>query len=92
MPAKSAITKSSLKFGRYMHKIYHAGEVGKEYRLPSGKRIDYLDLKKHIIHELKPNNPNAIKRGDKQLLKYKEELEQIPEFKGIKWKTKIDTY
>ena len=92
VPVKSSVTKSSLKYGQYMHKIYHEGEIGKEYRLPSGKRIDFLDFKKHIIHELKPNNPNAIKKGHKQVLKYKEELEQIPEYKGIKWKTKLDTY
>ncbi|MDT3368956.1 MAG: hypothetical protein LIR40_09965 [Bacteroidota bacterium] len=39
----------------------------KEYMLPSRKRIDFIDLEKKIIYELKPNNPRAIKQGDKQL-------------------------
>ncbi len=55
-----------------MHKAYKAGDVLdgvriKEYMLPSRKRIDFIDLEKKIIYELKPNNPRAIKQGDKQL-------------------------
>ena len=28
----------------------------KEFRLPSGKRIDYIEFEKKIIYELKPYN------------------------------------
>lgn len=85
-------TKSNLKLGQEMHKAYHQGQIGKEFRLPSGRRIDYLDMKKKIIYELKPNNPRAIKQGNKQLLDYLEEIQNMPRFKGIKWKTKLETY
>ena len=49
----------------------------KEYRLPSGRRIDFLDIPNATIYELKPNNPRAIKVGMKQLERYKKELETI---------------
>ena len=85
-------TKSNLKLGQEMHKAYHAGEYGKEYRLPSGKRIDFLDLKNRRIYELKPFNPRAMKQGEKQLQMYLKELETIPDFQGWKWKTILETY
>lgn len=85
-------TKSNLSLGQKMHNAYHAGEKGKEFYLPSKKRIDFLDIKKKTIYELKPNNPRAIKQGNKQLEMYAKELESMPRFKGIKWKKKLDTY
>ncbi|SFQ51354.1 Restriction endonuclease fold toxin 9 [Pseudarcicella hirudinis] len=81
-----------------MHKAYHAGKVGKEFRLLSGRRIDYLDMQNGIIYELKPNNPRAILQGQKQLQMYLQELQspamlqKYPQFKGIQWKTVLDTY
>ncbi len=55
-----------------MHRAYKAGLADgmmrfKEFRLPSGKRIDFLDVGKGIIYELKPNNPRAIAGGYKPL-------------------------
>lgn len=86
-------TKSSLKLGQKMHKSYKVGVEGfKEFRLPSGKRIDFLDVKNGNIFELKPRNPRAIKAGQIQLKIYKIELQSMPEFKGINWKTILDTY
>ncbi len=91
-------TKSSLQLGQQMHKAYHAGKVGKEFRLLSGKRIDYLDIQNGIIHELKPFNPRAMKAGQNQLNMYLKELQspamlqKYPEFRGINWKTVLDTY
>jgi hypothetical protein len=39
-------TKSSLQLGQQMHKSYKLGAEGiKEFRLPSGRRIDFLDIK-----------------------------------------------
>jgi len=92
-------TKSSLSFGQEMHKLYRLGQEGrKEFRLLSGKRIDFLDINNGIIYELKPNNPRAIQAGTKQLNMYLKELQTpemikaFPELRGIQWKTVLDTY
>jgi hypothetical protein len=86
-------TKSSLKLGQQMHKGYKVGADGiKEFRLPSGKRIDFLDIKNSTIYELKPFNPRAMQQGQKQLNMYMQELQTMPQFKGINWKTVLDTY
>lgn len=86
-------TKSNLQLGQQMHKAYKFGANGvKEYRLPSGRRIDFLDIKNGTIYELKPFNPRAMQAGQKQLQMYMQELQTIPQFKGINWKTVLDTY
>ncbi len=91
-------TKSSLQLGQQMHKAYKAGlhnpaqQMFKEFVLPSGRRIDFLDASKGIIYELKPFNPRAMKAGQNQLNMYIKELQSMPEFKGINWKTVLDTY
>lgn len=93
--AKNGIkyTKSNLKLGQEMHKEYKLGEEGiKEFRLPSGKRIDFLDLKNGKVFELKPYNPRSMKLGQTQLDTYIKELQTIPEFKGINWKGILQTY
>jgi hypothetical protein len=70
----------------------------KEFRLHSGKKIDFLDVPNKTIYELKPFNPRAMKAGEKQLQMYLKELQspamiqRYPEFKGINWKTILDTY
>lgn len=90
--------KSSLQLGQQMHKAYHSGKAGKEFRLPSGRCIDFLDIKNGIIYELKPHNPRAILQGQKQLQLYLQEvqspamLQKYPQLRGIKWKTVLDTY
>jgi RHS repeat-associated protein len=83
-------TKSNLKLGQEMHKAYKVGEEGiKEFRLPSGKRIDFLDIKNSTIHELKPFNPRAMRQGEKQLNLYLQEmqspatLQKYPEFRHL---------
>ena len=82
------------RLGQQMHKSYKAGDVldgvrMKEFSLPSGKRIDFIDLEKKIIYELKPNNKRAINMGEKQLEVYKKEVESIY---GKGFETKIETY
>lgn len=77
-----------------MHKSYKSDKVlegvrEKEFRLPSGKRIDFIDFKKKIIYELKPYNPRAMRQGNKQLEMYRKEVEEIY---GGGWKTKLDVY
>ena len=82
------------RLGQQMHKAYKAGDVldgvrMKEFTLPSGKRIDFIDLENKIIYELKPNNPRAIKQGYKQLEMYKQEVESLY---GKGFKTILETY
>jgi len=94
--AKNGSTAAN-RLGQEMHKAYKAGiadkvDTFKEFVLPSKKRIDFLDVKNGIIYELKPNNPRAISAGKAQLKRYMKELQAMPEFKGIQWKTVLDKY
>ena len=87
-------TKSSLELGKKVHKEYMsdvADDVNKikEYVLPSGKRVDFIDFENKIVYELKPNNPNQIKKGTKQLAGYLEEIETVF---GKGWSSVLDTY
>ncbi|MES2389558.1 MAG: RHS repeat-associated core domain-containing protein [Bacteroidota bacterium] len=90
-------TKSNLMLGQEMHKAYKAGladgvNTFKEFRLPSGKRIDFLDVPNGTICELKPFNPRAMQLGQRQLNTYMQELNTMPRFKNIQWKTVLDKY
>ena len=87
-------TRSSLELGKKVHKEYMsdvADDVNKikEYVLPSGKRVDFIDFENKIVYELKPNNPNQIKKGTKQLAGYLEEIEIVF---GKGWSSVLDTY
>ena len=76
--------------GKEMHKWWDYGEgFVKEYRLPSGKRADAVNEAEKIVKELKPNNPRAIKRGEKQLRGYVKELEGMY---GSGWRSEVVTY
>jgi len=90
-------TKSTLQFGQQKHKVYKLGlddgiNTIKEFRLPSGKRIDFLDISNNTIYELKPFNPRAMHQGNWQLNEYMKELQTMPRFQDIQWKTFLDTY
>jgi len=91
-------TKSNLSRGRAMHAAYKADVVNpalgrfKEFRLKSGRRIDFLDVPNQTIYELKPNNPRQIAAGKRQLQDYLSELQADPRFKGINWKVVLDLY
>lgn len=64
--------------GRAAHKAAEYGPgYTKEFRLPSGKRADAVNLETGHVIELKPNNPRAIAEGQKQLQGYIKELEQL---------------
>ncbi|HEM3512047.1 hypothetical protein [Streptococcus suis] len=87
-------TKTNLKLDQDLYKEYKVEDVldgvrEKEFTLPSGKRVDFIDFENKIIHELKPNNPNQIKLGNKQLQGYLDELEAITDYK---WTGILDTY
>ncbi|UCA62270.1 hypothetical protein KB553_23500 (plasmid) [Chryseobacterium rhizoplanae] len=66
--------------------------------MPSGKRIDYLDINNGKIHELKPLNPTQLKAGEKQLQMYLEELQSPaaikanPRLKDVQWKKVLEAY
>lgn len=90
-------TKSNLRLGQQVHKSYKAAiadkiDLHKEFRLPSGCKIDFLDIKNYKVYELKPNNPRAIKAGIKQLNNYIEELKHMPEFKNKNWEGVLEVY
>jgi RHS repeat-associated protein len=90
-------TRSTLQLGQQMHREYkvaeHAAGIGrKEFKLPSGRRIDFLDTTNNIIYELKPFNPRQIRAGQQQLQCYKKELQSVPEFQARQWWTVLDKY
>jgi hypothetical protein len=90
-------TRSNLQLGQQVHRAYKAGVADgvksfKEFRLPSGRVIDFLDVENGVIYELKPFNPRAMAAGAKQLQLYKTELESIPEFKDINWRAVLEVY
>lgn len=79
------------KIGRQAHTDYNPGpEYKKEFSLPNGKRADAVDLKNGIVRELKPNNPRAIKLGEKQVQGYIDELQK--HYPNKNWKGYVDTY
>ncbi len=96
---KTGYTKSNLTLGRNVHSEYYSNMVGKgkEFTLPSGKRVDYIDFESGIVYELKPNNPNGVSSGKKQLQGYTDELNKMAkEFPGSEWDKNwsgiLDTY
>jgi RHS repeat-associated protein len=91
----NGFTKSSLKIGQEMHNAYKLGDridgvAIKEYGKIPGIRPDFVDLNTRTIYELKPNNPRAIKAGEKQLQRYKSAFEA--HYPSTSWKTVLDTY
>lgn len=48
---------------KYKADIADGRDLRKEYGLPSGKRIDFIDIENKTIYELKPNNPVQIRKG-----------------------------
>lgn len=92
--AGAGFSRSSLSLGQQMHRAYRASDVlpgvrMKEYVLKGVGRVDFIDLEKKIIYELKPNNPRAIQEGMKQLQTYKTEVERLF---GSGFKTVLETY
>ncbi|MGL4461000.1 MAG: hypothetical protein ACRC1K_02525, partial [Planctomycetia bacterium] len=76
--------------GRLMHAAYNPGpNYSLNKALKSGRRPDAVDHVDRIVRELKPNNPKAIRRGERQLKKYIDDLKS--EFGGD-WIGIVDTY
>ncbi|MCC6998800.1 MAG: hypothetical protein IT370_29580 [Deltaproteobacteria bacterium] len=72
-PKVSAAAREGTR--RHTEKKYPRG-FKKEVKLPSGKRMDAYNPTKKEVRELKPNNPRAIKRGEKQVQGYCEECDE----------------
>ena len=79
--------------GRQAHKEYNPGSTHEtdpsKNRLENGKIPDGVDRKNRVVSELKPNNARAIKRGEKQVEGYRQQLEKET---GKKWTSRVDTY
>jgi RHS repeat-associated protein len=87
-------TKSSVKQGIEIHKSYRTNKLikdvyEKEYRGISGIKPDYVDFKKHSIYELKPYNPHSIRKGIRQLEKYRRAFEAKD---NMMWNTFLEFY
>lgn len=88
-------TKSSLKMGRDVHKLYKADlhnpakGLYKEFTGVKGVCPDFVDFNTRTIYELKPYNPDGIKLGTKQLNNYQKVFEQTY---GGTWNTVLDFY
>lgn len=76
--------------GRQTHKNHDYGPgFEKEVTLPSGKRADAVNWQTREVVELKPNNPNAIRRGERQVEGCRRELESAT---GECWTCRVETY
>ena len=87
--AKNGETAAT-KAGREAHKAWDAGKgFEKEVRLPSGKQADAVNVDGKHVKELKPDNPRAVARGEKQVEGYRKELQ---EEHGGTWTSSVETY
>ncbi|BDA78461.1 hypothetical protein LPTSP3_g13910 [Leptospira kobayashii] len=88
--ANNPKVKAALEKGKKAHaEMEYPPGFKKEVVLPSGKRMDAYNKASKEVIELKPNNPRAIKKGEKQLKEYCNECDRVygPGHKGT-----INTY
>jgi Restriction endonuclease fold toxin 9 len=78
--------------GRQAHAEANYGPgFQKEFTLPSGRRVDGINFDTRTVVELKPNNPRAIRAGERQVGGYVDELNT--EFPGsTPWTGRVETY
>jgi hypothetical protein len=78
--------------GRRAHANYGTA-LGPGYdtrvRLPSGRRPDAVNWRTREVRELKPDNPRAVRRGERQIEGYRRELEELT---GEAWTSVVDVY
>ena len=69
--------RAAVERGKKMHaeREYPEG-YEKEVRLPSGRVMDAYSKELKNVKELKPNNPDAIKKGQKQVKEYCDECDK----------------
>jgi RHS repeat-associated protein len=69
---------AATRAGRAAHKAFDPGPgFQKEFRLPSGRRPDAVNFETKQVLELKPNNPKAIRGGERQVQQYVDELNEL---------------
>ena len=77
-----------------VYKEYKRDEVDnqvrfKDYLLPSGNKVEYIDFNTKTIYLLRPYAENIDKKYEKQIQKYLKELRMVF---GGEWSCVIDTY
>lgn len=78
-------------YGRSIHKAWDYGSgFRKEVRLANGRRADAVNFRAREVVELKPNNPAAIARGNRQAAAYAEQLTK--EYPGTPFTWRVQTY
>lgn len=87
-------TKSSIDYGKLAHKGYKITDedkikLFKEYKI-NGGRVDFINFNTNTIYELKPYNPNGVRKGIRQLRRYKTSMERS--YPGSYWNTIIEFY
>jgi hypothetical protein len=79
--------------GRQTHAAWNYGPgYVREFRLPSGRRVDAINIETRTVIELKPNNPRAIKLGEKQVQDYVDELNSALQPGETPWTGSVVTY
>lgn len=87
----AALRRQALSGGEACYSLFPAeiGGTGKEVRLPSDRRADAVNWDRRDVKELEPGNPRAVRRGEKQLEGYKQELEETT---SEEWTGEVETY
>jgi RHS repeat-associated protein len=76
--SQNPVVRDAAARGRQAHREYDYGPgFEREFTLPSGRRADAVNLQTNEVVELKPNNPRAIRRGERQVEGYRQELEDM---------------
>ena len=74
-----------------MHQAWDYGPgFEKEFSLEAGGRVDAINSETREVIELKPNNPKAIRLGQKQIDDYIAKLNE--QFPGDPWTGRVVTY
>jgi RHS repeat-associated protein len=78
-------------YGRLMHQTFDYGPgFEREFTLRAGGRVDAINFDTREVLELKPNNPRAIRLGERQLEGYIAKLNA--QFPGDPWIGRVVTY
>lgn len=93
--SRNPIVREAAAEGRAQHRLYRADESDgvtkfKEFRFENGRRADFLDKSTKTVYELKPDSPQAIQRGLKQLESYVRQANR--QFQTSGYRGVIQTY
>ncbi len=94
--AANPVIKEAAKKWRQMHKEYNYWEwFTKEVSISWYWRADAVNFEQAIVKELKPNNPSAVAKWEKQLQRYIEWLKNMETSQWLKpsnWEWFVVTY